>query len=73
MTIAPGPSLAVEFQLSDGLSPTAESTKRHLSAMKGMYADEAQWQQMLAKEDPLVYEFYELDIPEQSFPWVHFA
>ena len=66
MSVQAVPSLAIEFQLSDGISPTAESTKRFLSAMQGMYADEAALQAQLAEEDTLIYEFYELDIPEQS-------
>ena len=66
MPSEPVPSLAIEFPLADGLSPMAESTKRHLSAMDGMYADQAALEKLLADDDPLVYEFYELDIPQQE-------
>jgi len=34
--------------------------------MKGMYADDAVLNEILKNEDPLVYEFYELDLPNTS-------
>ncbi|RXZ83852.1 cupin domain-containing protein [Paenibacillaceae bacterium] len=53
------------FDLKSGLSSTRPSTKRHLSRMKGMYADEAAFERDAADgEGPLVYEFYELKLPE---------
>lgn len=52
------------FDLQSGLSSTRTSTKRSLSRMKGMYADEAAFDQAVADGDPLVYEFYELTLPE---------
>ena len=55
---------SVCFQLGSGLSDDLLSTKRYLSSMRGMYADSGCLEEMLAKEDTLVYEFYELDIPE---------
>jgi glucose-6-phosphate isomerase len=56
----------LDFSLADGLSKTASSTKRRLSQMKGMFADQAAYEKALAAEDSLVYEFYELGAPEQS-------
>jgi len=56
----------VDFSLLDGLSKGALSTKRKLSQMKGMYADEAAFARSVAAGDPLVYEFYELGAPEKS-------
>ena len=54
-----------DFDLINGLSKTAESTKRYLSQMKGMYADDAAFDKMLeGGNDPLVYEFYEMGAPE---------
>jgi glucose-6-phosphate isomerase len=44
---------------------------RHLSAMKGQYADTAAYQQMLSKEDPLLYEVYELKLPEVAGQLLH--
>ena len=54
----------LDFDLKTGLSKGASSTKRLLSQMKGMYADEAAFKEILAKGDPLVYEFYEIGAPE---------
>ncbi|WP_316569159.1 glucose-6-phosphate isomerase [Neobacillus sp. YIM B06451] len=56
----------VDFDLVTGLSTSKESTKRHLSKMKGMYADEEAFNAALESGDPLTYEFYELDLPETS-------
>lgn len=54
----------LDFNLVTGLSQTKESTKRTLSKMKGMYADDAAFEAAIEADDPLVYEFYELDLPE---------
>jgi glucose-6-phosphate isomerase len=59
-------SLAVAFDLSTGLSTDADSTRRYLSAMEGMFADEAAYRAELDKDDTLVYEFYELGIPPNT-------
>lgn len=55
---------ALDFDLITGLSQTKESTKRPLSKMKGMYADDAAFEAAVQNNDPLVYEYYELDVPE---------
>jgi glucose-6-phosphate isomerase len=57
-------SSAIIFNLEDGISPDCESTKRMLSAMEGMYLNNAKFKEMINKKDLLVYEFYELGIPE---------
>ncbi|WP_010270797.1 glucose-6-phosphate isomerase [Paenibacillus senegalensis] len=54
----------LDFNLATGLSQSKESTKRTLSKMKGMYADDAAFEAAIQAGDPLVYEFYELDLPE---------
>lgn len=59
-------SFAVDFDLTTGFSKTAETTKRHLSQMKDMYADVAAAEEILKTEDPLIYEFYELGCPERA-------
>jgi glucose-6-phosphate isomerase len=56
----------IDFNLLNGKSPTRESTKRHLSKMKGMYADDIAFQQLVSEGDPLLYEFYELELPASS-------
>jgi glucose-6-phosphate isomerase len=56
----------VDFSLSNGLSKTAVSTKRKLSQMRGMFADEHAFEAAVAAGDPVVYEFYELGTPENA-------
>jgi len=51
------------FNLTDGKSSTRGSTKRHLADVKHMFVDEADALRILEKDNPLVYEFYELGIP----------
>jgi glucose-6-phosphate isomerase len=55
---------SLDFSLIDGLSTQVESTKRYLSNMKGMFSNEQALEEALVKEDALVYEFYELRLPE---------
>jgi len=54
----------VDFDLVTGLSKTAKSSQRRVSSMRGMYADDAATERLIAEGDPLVYEFYELGAPE---------
>lgn len=57
----------IDFDLKTGLSNMKETTKRHLSQMRGMYADDAAFEKKLQQEgDVLVYEFHEMGVPEQS-------
>lgn len=58
-------SFSVDFDLEDGFSKTAETTKRYLSQMKDMFCDRQAVEEILKKEDPLMYEFYELGCPER--------
>ena len=51
------------FSLKDGKSPAQSSTKRHLADVKHMFVNAAEAERILAKKNPLVYEFYELGIP----------
>lgn len=55
----------VDFDLKTGLSKAAQTTKRYLSQMQGMYFDSNAVKEILEKEDPLIYEFYELGCPER--------
>lgn len=59
-------SLAVKFNLDDGISPDVKSKKRVLSEMKDMYYNDEELKKMLSKGNPIVYEFYDLDIPESE-------
>ena len=56
----------IGFDLENGLSGQKKPTQRKLSNMKGMFNDEEALQRMLAKEDTLIYEFYELGAPEDA-------
>ena len=52
------------FDLKTGLSPDKETGKRYLSEMKGMFADSAAEEKMIAEGNPLVYEFHGMPAPE---------
>jgi glucose-6-phosphate isomerase len=56
-------SMLVPFDLNTGLSNATPSIKRKLSAMKGMFADEAAFSALMTN-DPLLYEFYDMKRPE---------
>ena len=59
-------SFPVDFSLVTGLSKTAESSKRYLSGVKNMFLDREAADETLKDSDPLVYEFYELGVPEDA-------
>jgi glucose-6-phosphate isomerase, archaeal len=54
----------ISFDLKTGDSTDRRPTLRKLSNMRGMFADDAAYAQALAQGDPLLYEFYELGLPE---------
>ena len=56
----------VDFDLESGFSKKAETTKRYLSQMKNMFYDTEAAEKILEKEDPLIYEFYELGYDERE-------
>ena len=55
-------SFLINFSINDGISPDRESIKRKLSNMNGMYADHQAYE-LLVKIDPLIYEFYDCEVP----------
>ena len=57
-------AFSIFFNLNDGQCPERDSSKRYLSKIKTMFQDESAAEELLKKDDPLVYEFYELGIPE---------
>jgi len=59
-------SFPVDFSLTTGLSETAESSKRYLSAVAKMFHDGDAAAKTLEGGDPLVYEFYELGTPDDA-------
>ncbi|MCM1134109.1 MAG: glucose-6-phosphate isomerase [Clostridium sp.] len=56
----------LDFNLATGFSTGAKTTKRYLSQMADMFYDREAAQKILAQEDPLIYEFYELGCPERA-------
>lgn len=59
-------SFLVDFDLKTGFSKSATTTKRYLSDMKSMFVDQDAAEELLAKENPLIYEFHELGCPERA-------
>ncbi|GAA4159434.1 MULTISPECIES: glucose-6-phosphate isomerase [Rhizobiaceae] len=55
-----------EFNLNNGLSSTREPIRRTLSKMKGMFHDEAAFEAQLANGDSLLYEFYDMGVPDSE-------
>ena len=52
------------FDLKNGQSTDKKPTKRFLSNMKGMFLDEKKLEELIEKGDSLIYEFFELGLPE---------
>jgi len=59
-------SLLLTFDMKTGKSPEAKTIERPLSEMEKMYADEEVRKRMVENGDPLVYEFYDLGLPDNS-------
>ncbi|MFN8456418.1 MAG: glucose-6-phosphate isomerase [Anaerolineae bacterium] len=59
-------STLVDFDLKSGLSQRRKPLQRCLSQMKGMFADEAAYENQLKKEDVLVYEFFDMGVPSSE-------
>lgn len=56
---------AIDFDMLTGLADALPSSKRTLSQLRGVFLDAEAHETALQAGDPLVYEFYELDIPER--------
>ena len=56
---------SLDFNLVTGFSDAAQTTKRCLSSMSGMFYNQEAAELILQKGDPLIYEFYELGCPER--------
>ena len=59
-------STAVDFDLASGLSESRKPLQRRLSGMKGTFYDEAAFRERMGKEDVLVYEFFDMGVPESE-------
>ena len=55
-----------DFDLQSGLSASREPIRRTLSGMKGMFRDAAALDAALAQEDSLVYELYDMAVPDSE-------
>lgn len=56
----------LNFDLVSGLAKSINSTKRKLSNMRNMFFNTAILDEMLAAGDEMVYEFYELGLPDDA-------
>ena len=59
-------SALVDFDLKSGLSTSKNPLQRFLSNMKGIFSDQAACDAQLAKENVLIYEFFDMGVPESS-------
>lgn len=57
-------STAVDFDFKTGLTESRTPLRRYLSAMKGMFHDAQAYERALVAGDTLVYEFYDMGLPE---------
>ena len=57
---------SIYFDLKNGMSNDKKSTKRYLSNMKGMFVNDMALEEKIKEEDSLIYEFYELGLPETA-------
>ena len=53
------------------ITPHDRRIVRRLSDMRGMYQDVAQTEAILARDDPLIYEVYAVDVPESVGQLLH--
>ena len=52
------------FNLENGQCPERESSKRYLSDVKNIFYDSAEAEKALSTDNQLIYEFYELPMPQ---------
>ncbi|MCM3118074.1 glucose-6-phosphate isomerase [Neobacillus sp. MER 74] len=54
------------FDLISGMSNEKSTTKRQLSNMRGMFSNSEALEAMIQKENSVMYEFFELELPEKD-------
>jgi glucose-6-phosphate isomerase len=59
-------SILTDFDLHTGLSKTKQPMQRFLSQMPGMYSDDDAFNEILSHADPLVYEFFDMGVPQSE-------
>ncbi|MFN8475414.1 MAG: glucose-6-phosphate isomerase [Anaerolineae bacterium] len=55
-----------DFDLKTGLSKTRTPLRRTLANMKGMFYDQAAYNDQLLRENVLIYEFFDMGIPDSE-------
>ena len=55
-----------DFDVVTGASKTATPIARPLSTLKGYFADEAAFDAAVAADDAMVYEYFDMGVPETS-------
>ncbi|CAB50650.1 glucose-6-phosphate isomerase [Pyrococcus abyssi] len=58
--------LGVKVDFNTGVIPGAKKIVRRLSDMKGYFLDEKSWEELVKKEDPIVYEVYAIEQEEKE-------
>jgi glucose-6-phosphate isomerase len=56
--------IVVDFDLRSGLSRIKETIRRPLSKLAGYFHDRAAFDAAVAAADPLVYEYFDMGVPE---------
>lgn len=56
----------LDIDLQTGLSSQVDTSKRFLSAMRGMFANEAALEAKIDINDDVIYEFHTLPVPEHA-------
>ena len=59
-------STLIDFDLETGLSKNRNPIQRNLSNMTGMFFDNSALDEMLKRDDALVYEFYDMGVPDSE-------
>jgi glucose-6-phosphate isomerase len=59
-------AFTIFFSLKDGLSTERKAIKRHISDVKHIFISSEEAEKRLREENPLVYEFYELGMPQDT-------
>jgi len=56
----------IDFDLKTGKSKTVDTGKRYLSQMRGMFADDKAYEEIIKVRNPMIYEFHSIPIPEEA-------
>jgi glucose-6-phosphate isomerase len=59
-------STLVDFDLTTGLSKTKKPLQRYLTHIKGLFYDTAALEAQLAQGNPLIYEFFDMGVPDSE-------